>query len=147
MSGKFTLEESHSPVFFPKDLVRFLTQSGKPEAIAVLAQDLGKRPLYERSEVIEAMLCEPLCEAFKAENGKDETQRKLRTAVESLLVAALNDTEQRICDMAGGVLNQLDPAKYPFNLAAPLAQRDREIFAMKNVWRQANGPPALPEHK
>src|SRR5262249_14061161 len=77
-----------------------------------------------------------------------------------LLIAALDDTEERIgesgsrngkeyadprvCDMAGHVLNQLYPKKYAFDLGAQTSVRDRQLVIMKNVWRSANKLPLLP---
>jgi hypothetical protein len=162
---KFAQEKSDWPSHHASDLAGFLAQSGKPEAVAALAKDMSKWSLDARLAIVEAMLCDPIRESFKRDNATDKELRKLRRAVEALLVTALDDTEQRFgmsgsrngksysnprgCDLAGYVLNELDPVKYPFDLEAPWSQRRREIFAMKNVWRQANKLPPLtiPERK
>lgn len=77
-----------------------------------------------------------------------------------LLVAALDDTEARtgmsgtwngkrfkdprVCDVAGHVLNALDPARFQFDLSAALDQRDRARLELKNAWRKQHGLPAVP---
>jgi len=162
---KFVPEKSDGSSNHLASLAGFLAESGKPEAIAALAKDLVQRPIDVRVGVYEAMLCDPIREAFKSDNAKDQEKRKLRAAVEELLVAALDDTEKRLgmcgsrngkrfssprgCDMAGFMLNELAPARYYFDLEAPWALRRYDILELKNAWRKAHKLPALtiPEPK
>jgi hypothetical protein len=45
------------------------------------------------------------------------------------------------------VLSELDPAKYGFDLDAPLALRRHDILTIKNAWRQAHNLPPIPAPK
>jgi hypothetical protein len=92
--------------------------------------------------------------------GIEALAKDLCKRPEDLLVAALDDTEERrgesgsrngkeysdprVCDIAGHVLSELYPKKYAFDLSAPLAARNRQLVIIKNVWRGENKLPPLP---
>ena len=87
-------------------------------------------------------------------------KEEVEKVVERLLIAALDDTEQRegmsgswdgksfqdpwVCDIAAHVLAQRFPKKYEFDLSAALRDRDQKRLAMINVWRKQQNLPALP---
>jgi hypothetical protein len=87
-------------------------------------------------------------------------EKNCRDEAISLLIGALDDTEERtgmsgswngkdfsnprICDVAGHVLNQLDPKRFDFDLSASLRQRDRQRIAIHNAARKSQGLPLLP---
>jgi hypothetical protein len=157
---KFAREKTEWPWDPEAELAGFLAQSGKPEAVAALAEGLARRPLDVRFAVVEAMRCDPIRVAFKNTNREDPEPSRLRAAVEALLVAALDDTEQgfgwsysrggkgisnpHLCDMAADMLRKLDPSRYSYDLEAPWSQRRRDVVSLKNIWRQANKLPPLP---
>ena len=89
-------------------------------------------------------------------------ERLVAKAAEKLLVAMMDDTEQRVgmsgslpdgksaqrtrlCDMAAYVLSRKLPQKYQFDMSAPLGDRDRQRATMINVWRKEQSLPPLPE--
>lgn len=53
----------------------------------------------------------------------------------------------RISDVAALILADRWKADYTFDLAAPVAQRDRQLAVMKNVWRKKQNlsPVPIPE--
>ena len=52
-------------------------------------------------------------------------------------------TDPRICDVPDHVLSRRSPARYPFDLGAPLKQRERQRMECINTWRAQNHLPAL----
>jgi hypothetical protein len=140
-------------------IARFLASSGSVEAIEALSNGLRKRPVGLRVEVISAFLGSESWVTFASgkEGGRERDNNaakraKVREAVERLLVAALDDSDQenrsgiwmgkpisnpRVCDYAGHVLYEIDSGKYPFDLAAPLAERNRSLLELKSAWRKA----------
>jgi hypothetical protein len=49
-----------------------------------------------------------------------------------------------VSSAAGTALDHLDHEHYPFDLAAPLAERDRSRAVLKNTWLKQQGQPELP---
>jgi hypothetical protein len=148
------------------DIATFLASSGKVEAIELLARDLRQRPVGLRVAVVAAFLEEETTATFMPEPKSARWRRKpaprdaaaVRAAVEKLLVAALEDEDEqnasgiwmgkeihdpRVCDYASQVLNAIDPDRYPFDMAAPLALRDRCRLGIINTWRKAQHLPLL----
>jgi hypothetical protein len=150
-------ERDEDPAGWASYIADFLANCGEVEAINALAKDLRNRPIALRLEVISVLGGSG---TFRSDKTPAKEPAKVAAAVEALLVAALDDTEEyvgmsgswngkeyadpRICDMAGHVLNQLDAKKYSFDLAAQLGPRNRQLVIMKNVWRSANQLPLLP---
>jgi hypothetical protein len=146
-------------------VANFLADSGKAVGIDVLARGLNKRSGYLRLVVVLVSAFKDGHHIF-LEKDKDgalqpaprgHITKEVRAAVERLLLPALDDTEEqadmegkwngkrfrdpRICDLAAYALNQLDPKQYPFDLGAPLAERNRSILTLKSVLRKARGLP------
>jgi hypothetical protein len=148
--------DDEDPASWSHYLAEYLANCGELEAIHALAKDLRKRPINVRMSVIDG-LGGRQSYSFEQKPKKDQ---KVDVAKEGLLVAALDDTEERagesgsrngkhytdprVCDIAGYTLNQLYPDKYAFDLAASLRVRDRQMVVMKNVWRSENKLPLLP---
>jgi hypothetical protein len=149
------------------EIARFLAGSGKVEAIELLARDLRQRPVGLRVAVVEAFLDREDRSLVNARTKKRPARphtaprnaAEARAAVEKLLVAALDDEDEqnsagiwmgkeincpRVCDFAGHVLWEIDPARNAFDLAAPLALRDRSRVDMINAWRKARHLPLQP---
>jgi hypothetical protein len=135
-------------------LISFLVNCGKPEAIAALAENLGKRPVEQRMDVVYQMSRDT---ARQAADGD-----RVWAAMEALLIDRLDDTEERgghwsfhnadgmlfvsprVCDVAAHTLSVACPEKYTFSIAAVRAVRERRLAEMKNIWRTANKLPPLP---
>ncbi len=135
----------------------FLAACGKVEAIEALAKDLHKQP-YDLRECVVRSFGKPM---FVQADDFDLRKQPLeiRKAVEKLLIAELDDTEDplrfsygggtfwdfyRNCDSAADALCYLEPHLYAFESGASLRQRNRAIAEMKNVYRKAQGQPLLP---
>ncbi len=151
-----------------ESLVSFLARCGKLEAIEALSHDLEERPIDVRLAVVSAFGKTGNMSVLSVGTGDSlrpgqplsaKDDKELRAAVIHMLIVALDDTEQRmgmsgswngksfsdprICDVAGNVLNDLDPAEYPFDMNSSLEQRDRDRLSLKNVFRKDQGLPAL----
>jgi hypothetical protein len=156
----------------PDDLSRvaeFLAASGKLDAIIALAKDLRKRPIALRLCVVSCFAAvepnsvssegwDPL--PFRGHGQPSTFTKEVRHAIEKLLVGELDDKAERIklsgmwlgnkfrdprvCDIAGQVLQQLMPDKYEFDMFVPLAERDRGLVSLGNVWLKSQGLPLVP---
>lgn len=109
----------------------FLVEFGGPEAVDAVAQRFSQQPIDERLETMEKVLRTDL---------EAQAKPRLRKAMIQLLLVALKDTDvragmsgslgnksyedPRVCDLAGYYLNALDAAKFRFDLAEPLSQRE-----------------------
>jgi hypothetical protein len=147
-------------------LAEFLARSGNVSAIETLTRDYRREASGVRIALI--VLFDKAKFTHISVQGRDpdpvgrtaaESQR-LRTALLDLLVAALDDTtptglagnqaigppsyEPRFCDFAAQMLHELAPEQLPFDLAAPVSQRNAEIVHLKNLRRKEQGLPALP---
>jgi hypothetical protein len=137
-------------------LITFLAECNRPEAIQVLGKDLRKRPIAERLAVME--------EVWKLrDNDKHRLPATVATARDELLVQALDDVERyvglsggwgdkcasdpRICDLAGHFLSRVWKQPEAFDLAGTLETRDRQRFELQNIWRKKQGIEALPMPK
>jgi hypothetical protein len=144
-------------------VAEFLAGCGKIEAIKALAKDLCQRPVALRMTVIFSF-GESLAggDAWHrpGERHNADDAKGVREAIVDLLVASLDDTEERtgmsgtwygwsysdprICDVAGQMLNHLDSKMYAFDVSASLARRDSNLIELKNVWRLDHGLMPLP---
>jgi hypothetical protein len=141
------------------EIARFLAGSGAVDAIDALGKRLRRRPVGLRVKVISAFLEKESRAtwgsgraASKQPPDANKRTATVKEAVERLLVFELDDKDHqntsgiwmgkpilnpRVCDYAGHVLNEIDPATYAFDLAAPLAERDRRLVELRNAWRRA----------
>lgn len=151
------------------DLIGFLAACGKPEAVKALGRDFRDEPIEVRLAIVRAFASPSHGMSYGA-SGQSISRSsgpldppeppKIDPAAESLLVAALDDTEARqgmagdwmgvdffdprICDMAAFVLAKRWPEKYAFRWNASREDRDIQLVVAKNVWRAAQGRPPLP---
>jgi hypothetical protein len=161
-------DEAEGPDTGMASIAGFLATCGKVEAITALAKNLPKRSLDLRLTVVESFheggtrftIATGGSSLRPGERPARDNPKEVSVAIEQLLINALDDTDERtgmsgtwdgkyfadprICDAAGHVLNQLAPEKYPFDLGAPLAKRDRAIVDLKNISRKARGLTLLP---
>lgn len=154
-------EEGHEET---QGLLGLLAGSGEPAAIRALGKDLARRPLELRVAVLESFgrggvrfeTGERGFSPGKAREPESEAKKKAwLEAIEDLLIAALDDetertghsgswngkeySDPRVCDIAGEILTSDWPDRYAFDLSGVLADRDRQIAAMKNAWRMRRG--------
>src|SRR5262249_49926346 len=130
----------------------FLGSSGKVEAIAALQRDWRKLPADQRLDIVFSTPRYMENVQSLHDEGTSPTIRlhdslaQVQAALERLLVAALEDTEQRqglstgrdgrfgyigfsdprVCDVAGYCLYELAPQKYSFDPFTSLAKRSRD---------------------
>ena len=141
-----------------RSIMVFLASMDSPEAIAALGRGLQIRPSNVDARMA---IVETVGEGGSQSYGQRFAKRSVATreAMEALLVSALRDDDQkmgetgsrmgknynnpRICDMAGFFLNQHWPERYPFDLSAPLKERDRQRLVCENAWRQLHNLPVL----
>jgi len=152
-SLKVQLEDLHI-----RSIMVFLASMDSPGVIAALGRGLQIRPSNVNARMA---IIEIVGEGGSGSYGLPAGQRSVATreALEALLVSALQDDDQkmgesgsrmgknysnpRICDMAGFFLNQHWPERYPFDLSAPLKERDRQRIVCENAWRQLHNLPVL----
>src|SRR5262249_10219448 len=150
-----------------KEMAQFLADSGNVDAIEALRKDFRYRPVDLCVEIIGAFLDETSRATWRFDKGgqnKGASQAHKQTAlgrdaVEKLLISGLDDERQqnssgiwmgkpisnsRVCDYAGHVLNEIEPARYGFDLAAPLPERNRRRVELKNVWRKLHPQSPFP---
>ncbi len=151
------------------ELSRFLSTSGSPKAIRTLAAGFRKRSVALRFSIISSFnetdgsnwgISSSGHTSGGPVDGPVSLDRKFNVAVEDLLVASLDDTEERpgmyvrwgkthfedprICDAAAHVLGLRWPKKYSFDVAAPLSERDRRLVQLINIRRRERGEKPLP---
>ena len=146
-------------------LITFLATSGDVRAIDALGLDIRNAPVDARLAVVRVFL-PPARSAGGSSQGPgisaytDVDMTKLPdgaagSAIERLLVAALDDREARVdmegtfnevsykdprvCDMAAFVLSRRWPEKYHFDWMASPADRDAQISGLRETWRSQNG--------
>lgn len=152
-----------------EDLISFLASCGQVEAIKALGHNWSEQPAGIRLEIVSAfgtsdskrVLSYGTGGTLRAgESSPDKRSPKLRAAMLKLLLAALDDTDERtgmfgmwgnesfpdprICDVAGHVLHNIDATRYAFDLSASQRKRDRARFVLKNALRQELGLAAVP---
>lgn len=150
-------------------LIRRLATCGNADAIRALARNLDRQPPDRRLEVVSSFgerrgsFSEFSIGPGGALNLPDdatELTEDTRAAAEELLVGSLDDNEERtgmsgkwnglsfndprICDIAAFILADRWKTEYEFDLTAPIASRNRQLIAIKNVWRRKRNLPALP---
>jgi hypothetical protein len=90
----------------------------------------------------------------------NKSDKFLFAEVVRLLMGELQDTEStgnesgrwgdasfsdpRIADVAAQVLHQLEAKRFPFDLSAPPADRDRQRVLLINAWRKTRNLPEMP---
>ena len=137
-------------------LIEFLQGCYSTNAIAALAHDFRKLPPATKLDVMEVLgeMDSPV--TYLEHRDKPA----LPASIETLLVSELDDTEERvglggsmngisfcdprICDIAGYFLTKCWPARYNFDLSAPIHTRDRQRLIAMNTWRSAHGQQLLP---
>ncbi|MBN2004535.1 MAG: hypothetical protein JXA21_14360 [Anaerolineae bacterium] len=143
-----------------EDLAKSLVNSGDPQAIQTTMKNFYKWPVGIRLEVIRSGFRERGPAPADGSECPECESPETTTAIEDLLIFTLDDVEEnsglstglgdltvhspRNCDLAGYELAKHWPDRYKFDPGAPLSERDIQIVAMKNVWRQAHGLAALP---
>lgn len=137
-------------------LVDFLAYCGRVAAVEALGKDLRRRPVDLRLRVLSALGGANSDRPQGAAGKPRDDAKRVRAAAERLFVVALDDREERkgmtirnasgqsiddprVCDVAASSLHALDPKRYPFDLSAPVPERDRAIAGLKSAWRKANG--------
>lgn len=144
-------------------LIGFLAWCGAPGAVDALGEKLRERPLAVRFEVVQAFAGHGryFRSMLSFDSDTDETHDtdrmplETRAAIEKLLVAELEDTEERtgsggswagqsyqdprVCDFAGMVLWMRGAERFPFELGADQPTRDRQRFTIINRWRSEHG--------
>jgi hypothetical protein len=152
------------------DVAIFLVSRGGVDGVKAVADRFADLPVALRLAIVSAFR-EMTSLNIVATGGADGSappanaagshdNQELRAAVVKLLITALNDTqphkgvavswngasvsEPRTCDMTSALLNQLDAERFPFDLLAPLAERDRSRAILKNIWLKELGKPELP---
>jgi hypothetical protein len=141
-----------------RSIMVFLASMDSPEAIAALGRGLQIRPANVNARMT---IIKVVGETGSDFDGLPRAKLSVATleAMEALLVSALPDVDQkmgetgsimgknytnpRIGDMAGFFLNQRWPERYPFDLSAPLKERDRQRLVCENTWRQLHNLPVL----
>jgi hypothetical protein len=152
-SLKIQLEDLRSA-----NIMGFMARLDSPEAIAALGRGLQIRPANVNARMT---IIKVVGETGSDFDGLPRAKLSVATleAMEALLVSALPDVDQkmgetgsimgknytnpRIGDMAGFFLNQRWPERYPFDLSAPLKERDRQRLVCENTWRQLHNLPVL----
>ncbi len=157
------------------ELIGFLAGCERVDAIEALGHDLRQRPVGTRLDLVSAFdTSRSNFSTFASgsggtgdvtanhdlrRQGTDE-EAKVNAAVEALLVAELDDREQRlgmsgtrngknfsdprVCDLAGEILATRFKDRYAFDLGASAKIRERQRLTCLNVWREAHGEPSLP---
>jgi hypothetical protein len=143
-----------------EQLVKFLVACGGPEALRTLGKNLHEQPVNIRIEVILALyrkrsFAHGSCTDSTSLSENSYEPSEMASAIEELLVWALDDTEEdigrgiylddkefptpRVCDLAGHELAQRWPDRYEFDIEDSLAERNRKLIELQNVWRMARG--------
>jgi len=149
-------------------VIAFLAASGDVAAIEALGRNIEQSPVDVRWAVVRVFL--PRGNGGGSGSGRSVSRLDADiaelpggaagTAIERLLVAALDDTarrydmrgswngitweDPRISDMAALVLSTRWPAKYRFQWVADVRQCDLQIAAMRDTWRRENGAAMAP---
>ncbi|MGA2068723.1 MAG: hypothetical protein ABSG86_27390 [Thermoguttaceae bacterium] len=151
-----------------EEVVGFLAQCGDPAAIDALAKHMRRHGIDRRIAIVSAFGTSGSFGVISSGGGGGlrpgragaSQKGEVEKAIERLLVAALDDTEQRegmsgswgdksfqdprVCDLAAHTLAERLPKKYDFDLSAALGERDRQRLLMVNVWRKGQNLPAIP---
>jgi len=137
--------DSHEWTERLSELLQMIYLAGGPEAIAGVASGFVKKPGWIRAVIISNASAEELERAKEAFETLPETERKkAATAMEALLLKALDDRTDRHCDDAAEILHERWPEKYAWEESESVRRRDAQIIAMKNVRRKELGQPPLP---
>jgi hypothetical protein len=142
-------------------LIEFLSGSGDVHAIEALGKRWKERTVDVRLDVVRYLAGVGRPDEEASKKLTEETRVALRAKAEEILIAALDDTDERtgmssgwtsngkgysdprVCDAAGDMLTAYWKEKYTYDPSAPLATRDRDRVRLKNVWRAEHGLPPL----
>lgn len=129
------------------ELAAFLAGTGDPAAGAVLLEKLETGSWLHRWAAMSAGLAtgvesrpsmRPLSrkceELLVAELGNQGPSRTWATK-ESVMITDGESFHLRWCDDAAAWLSRFRPARYRFDWATPVADRDRQIAAIREAWR------------
>ena len=153
-------------------LVRFLCSCNDSRAIEALRSGYDQHDVEVRLNIISNLGVGGLSvgsvlhapgHSFHAPDKHVRFSGKTRELVETLLVEAMGDTDRRpnlsitwgkyfdtnprVCDVAGHVLQSRFPEKYQFDAMAPIVLRDEQRFTSINRWRKSNGLSLLVSSK
>jgi len=149
------------------EVMGFLAGCGDPAGIDALATHMSRHGVDRRVAIVSAFWGGSSGVISSGgggglQPGRSDVSKKeeVEGAIERLLVAALDDTEQRegmsgswgdksfqdprVCDLAGHVLAQRFAKKYQFDLSATLMNRDRQRLLMVNAWRKEQNLREIP---
>jgi len=150
------------------DVAIFLVSRGGVDGVTAVADRLADLPVSLRLAILQEIAAKGNIRTAPKVDGdatadpqppaEKEDATLLRAATHKLIIDALDDTEPdkrsfwysklcsdlRVCDFASLALNHLDPERFPFDVTAPLAERDRSRAILKNVWLKDQGLPELP---
>ena len=137
-------------------LLHIFVWADSAEVIDALAGSLAKKPVDVRLRAIEKV---GLKLDFRTKPKVKPLADSTLTAMERLLVGALEDTEERsglnmrrkgksisdprICDLAALHLAEQWPGQYAFDIVASFGERERQRLANLNVWRRKNNLPEV----
>lgn len=142
-------------------LIEFLCSSCDVRAIEALGKRWKERSVDVRLEAVRHLSAVGRPEDEASKKLPEETRVALRAKAEEILIAALDDTDERtgqssswmsngksysdprVCDAAGDMLTMYWKEKYTYDPSAPLPTRDRDRVRLKNVWRAEHGVPPL----
>jgi hypothetical protein len=130
----------------------FLAECRVLEAVTALQTGLSARPVALRAAVYDG--CRQVCSPYGDMVRK--TPKEVQLALEHILIAGLDDTEEnhaisistkgkqidspRLCDVVAGGFD----SGYPFDHAASLTQRNQAILGVKNALRKSKGLTPIP---
>jgi hypothetical protein len=136
------------------ELITILASCNRGAGVRALATDWRKRPIDERIYVLKA-LSEEGCQ-----RGQGKRSVAVARAIDELLLAALDDMEERlamsgswddkeltnprVCDLASHLLSRGWKRPDLFDLSRTLKTRNRQRIELKNVWRKKQGQKPLP---
>ncbi len=145
------------PFFRPNPrsaLAHLLLSMRQPEAIAALSENWFDDSVDGRLRIVEML-------GDHQRHNADDGDEPALQAIEAVLVHALGDraeregmsgsrngkhfSDPRIADFAAMTLVEQFPGRYHFDLEASEVERDRQITAIQNAWREQQGLPPVPD--
>lgn len=152
--------------FDENELIRFLAASGRPRAIAALADRQGKRPASVRLAILKPFLyggLPPQMDVHPRRNALPGSS-EYSAAVERLLISAISDDDAvetqmfwsdssgsgsfwnpQVREVAAYALSRTFPEKYPYATSnSPFDSRLR-YARIVNTWRKGQGLPLVDE--
>ncbi len=150
-----------------EQVIEFLAGCGDPAGIDALAKHMSGHNGDRRVAIISAfergsfsVISSGGGSGLWPDQSEGSKKAAVENAIERLLVAALDDTQQhdgmsgswgdtsfrdpRVCDLAALVLAGRLPQKYQFDLSGNLIERDRQRRLMINAWRKEQNLDEIP---